>query len=50
MYIKKEYCPGLHMFIYTYKSKEAAEKITQMYKFSKAEYNEISNTWKVKIW
>lgn len=50
MYIKKEYCPGLRMFIYTYDSKKEAEKIVQMCELSKVEYDEISNTWKVKVW
>lgn len=50
MYIKIEYCPGLHMFVYTYDNKKEAEEMSRMCEFSKAEYDEISNTWKVKIW
>lgn len=50
MYIKREYIPGLRMFIYTYDNKEEAEKMACMCEFSKIEYDEISNTWKVKIW
>lgn len=50
MYIKRKYIPGLRMFIYTYNNKEEAEKMANMCKFSKVEYDEISNTRKVKIW
>lgn len=50
MYIKREYIPGLHMFVYTYNNKEEAERMSYMCKFSKVEYDEISNTWKVKVW
>lgn len=50
MYIKREYIPGLHMFVYTYDNKEEAEEMSCMCEFSKVEYDEISNTWKVKVW
>lgn len=49
MYIEREYIPGLHMFVYTYDSKEEAEKTASMCKFSKVEYDEISNTWKLSV-
>lgn len=50
MYIKREYIPGLRMFVYVYDNKEEAEEMSRMCEFSKVEYDEISNTWKVKIW
>lgn len=49
MYIRKEYCPGLHMNIYTYDNKEEAEKMHSRCEFSTLEYDEISKTWKLKI-
>ena len=49
MYIKREYCPGFHMFVYTYDSKKEVEKMAGMCKFSKVEYDEISNTWKLSV-
>lgn len=54
MYIKREYIPGLHMLVYTYNNKKEAEemeKLTNHYGgFAKIERDEISNTWKVKVW
>lgn len=54
MYIKREYIPGLHMFIYTYDNKKEAEEMEKLTKhyggFAKMEQDEISNTWKIKIW
>lgn len=54
MYIKREYIPGLRMFIYTYSNKKEAEDIEKLTKhcggFARMEQDKISNTWKVKIW
>lgn len=50
MYIKREYYPGLRMFVYTYDNKKETEEMSRMCEFSKVERDEISNTWKVKIW
>lgn len=54
MFIKREYIPGLHMLVYTYDNKKEAEEkeklINHYGAFAKIEHDEISNTWKVKIW
>lgn len=50
MYTKREYISGLHMFIYTYDSKKEVERMSRICKYSKIEYDEISNTWKIKVW
>lgn len=50
MYRKRKYIPGLRMFVYTCDNKKEAEEIASMCEFSKIEYDEISNTWKVKVW
>lgn len=49
MYIKREYCPGLHMLVYTYSNEKEARQMQNKCKFSKIEYDEISNTWKITI-
>ena len=53
MYIKREYIPGLRMFVYSYADEKEArqmEQITKQYGgFAKLEKDEISNIWKVKI-